>query len=197
MMKFGRDYFELSPIDYSEVEQYATFNSALAGSPQDERYYAALYQGLPLSNAFYIHEREEIRVLRRLGLDPLAPDIRDVLEGNLDTYGQAHSNGIRSEFHCYKMLTEQSGVNIPVPVLILFAPTTDPINRYDYLSWYGRLNHDNLVRGLYKFSTTRLAKRITGLSTELIPLDTQMEARSFYRGLIRNEPGWRNIYIVQ
>lgn len=196
-MRFSKEYFELTPQERAEVEIYATFNQEGANEPYDERYYAKLYEGLPFSNAFYIHEREEIRRLRQIGVDPSASDIHEQLNQNLSWYGYAHSNGIRAEFHYYKMLAEQAGFNIPIPVLILFAPTEDPINRYDFLAWYKKMNHGELTAVLYDFSIHKLAKRIRGLSPEIVSEHTQDEARKFYRGLLRKEPQWRNIYIVQ
>lgn len=196
-MIFSKEYFKLTPEERAEVEIYATFKQEGANEPGDERYYAKLYEGLPFSNAFYIHEREEIRRLRQIGVDPLAPDIHEQLKENLPCYDYAHRNGIRAEFHYYKMLAEQAGLNIPIPVLILFAPTEDPINRYDFLAWYKKMNHGDLTAKLYDFSIHRLGRRISTLPNETVPSQTQKNARHFFRGLLKQEPLWRNIYIVQ
>lgn len=189
MLRLDREYFVLTPEDIKEVVKCY---EGLDLRPNDEFYLAEMSVGKPLSNSFFIHEREEIRQLTRMGLNPL---IFGSEEYDRKYYSLVHPIALQVEFRYLKQVAHDNGFDIPISVLILFSPLCDPINMPLALQTYVSINHSRTPRKIFDYVDCNVLATddvLNDLPEEIVPKRLRGRAKTFYELLLAEEPQWKN-----
>ena len=198
MRRFSPDYFDMSSSDRRDVTLYLR---ALIPNLEvdikadelksgDDLACARLYTGRPLSNAFYVHEREELTVLRRLGINPFR---RRELDRAIDDGSQAkaHTLAIEAELNYLGYVAKSRGHSLPIRVLPLFNPSLDVLNQQEYIDHYSTVDTSQAMQRLRSAVRRSQEPEWEDISPSLISRELRRSAQTFFAALIAEEPLWK------
>jgi hypothetical protein len=199
MRRFNPEYFNLSEQDIAETIGYRQTiekRPRIKISPsrireRDDLACAVLYRGKPFSNAFFIHEREEIKELKTAGIDPFTNDRYTVVSD--PAYNLAHARGLEAEHSYHRLLARSRGLYLPIRLLILLNPTVDVFNQKGDVLRYGLIDQTQVMARLVRAVSRETEEDWIDLPQRLMPDYHRKSIKDYYAALLKDEPLWSKV----